>query len=65
MTENLHHLRSSSMNLRIAFPESKKELRVRHQDLITLCQEGLGVGGFAQLFWTVAVGLKYEDPKHD
>ncbi len=61
MTENHHHLRSSSMNLRIASPASKKELRARRQGLITLGQEGLGVGGFAQLFWTVAVGLKYED----
>ncbi len=63
MTENLHHLRSSSMNLRIAFSASKKELRVRHQGLTTLCQEGLGVGGFTQLFWTVTVGLKNEDPE--
>ncbi len=36
---------------------------MRCQGLITLHQEGLGVGGFVQLFWTVAVGLKYEYPK--
>ncbi len=49
------------MNLRIASPATKKELRARRQGSITLHQEGLGVGGFALLFWTVVVGLKYDD----
>ncbi len=33
----------------------------RHQKLMVLHQQGTEVGGFAQTFWTLAVGLDYNE----
>ncbi len=61
MTENLDHHRSSSMGFRIVHPSTKKELKARRQALAAYCQNGAAISGFAQMFWTLAVGLQFKD----
>ncbi len=46
------------MGIQILPPASKKERKARLQMLAALCQQGMGVGGLAQTFWTLAVGLE-------
>ncbi len=46
------------MGIRILPPASKKERKARLQMLAALRQQGMGVGGLAQTFWTLAVGLE-------
>ncbi|XP_067270743.1 calphotin-like [Pseudorasbora parva] len=49
------------MSIRILPPANLRERVARHRCLSALRQEGLGIGGFAQFFWTMAVGLDYND----
>ncbi|XP_067300869.1 calphotin-like [Pseudorasbora parva] len=49
------------MSIRILPPANLRETVARHRCLSALRQEGLGIGGFAQFFWTMAVGLDYND----
>ena len=53
--------RSSGVGFRIGSPATMEERRGRVRNLTTLHQEGREVGGLAQLFWTLAVGLGYND----
>ncbi len=46
------------MGIRILPLASKKERKARLQMLAALRQQGMGVGGLAQTFWTLAVGLE-------
>ncbi|ROJ29252.1 hypothetical protein DPX16_13696 [Anabarilius grahami] len=49
------------MGIQITPPATIKERMDRLENLITLKQRGHQVGGLAQLFWTLAVGLGYND----
>ncbi len=49
------------MDLRISPPATRKEQMARHWALMALRQQCMEVGGFAQTFWTFAVGLEYND----
>ncbi|XP_067236738.1 melanocortin receptor 4-like [Chanodichthys erythropterus] len=49
------------MGSRITPPATVRERMDRLENLLTLKQQGNEVGGFAQLFWTLAVGLGYND----
>ena len=53
--------RSSGVRFQICSPATMEERRGRFQNLTTLRQKGSEVGGLAQLFWTMAVGLGYND----
>ncbi len=46
------------MGIRILPPASKKEQKARLRMLADLRQQGMQVGGLAQTFWTLAVGLE-------
>ncbi len=46
------------MGIRILPPASKKERKARLRMLADLRQQGIKVGGFAQTFRTLAVGLE-------
>ncbi len=61
VTENLDHHRSSSMGFRNVHPSTKKELKARRQALAAYRQNGAAISGFAQMFWTLAVGLQFKD----
>ncbi len=52
------------MGIRIIPPSTRKERRARLQALAALCQEGLGVGCLAKLFWTMAAGLELNNAEH-
>ncbi|XP_026098588.1 uncharacterized protein LOC113069639 [Carassius auratus] len=54
-------LRSSGVGLRVRSPASVEERRARFQNLATLRQKESEVGGLAQMFWTMAVGMGYND----
>ena len=53
--------RSSGVGFRIGSPATMEERRGRFRNLTTLRQRGSEVGGLAQLFWTMAVGMGYND----
>ncbi len=46
------------MGIQILPPASKKEQKARLRMLADLRQQGMQVGGLAQTFWTLAVGLE-------
>ena len=54
-------LRSSGVGFRIRSPATMEERRGRLRNLTTLRQRGREVGDLAQAFWTMAVGLGYND----
>ncbi len=49
------------MDFEICPPDTLNERMARHQTLMALRQQGTEAGGFAQTFWTLAVGLDYND----
>lgn len=49
------------MDIQISPPATKKEQMARLLALMALRQQGMEVGGFAQTFWTIAVGLNYNE----
>ncbi len=49
------------MDREICPPATLKERMARHQKLMALHQQGTEAGGFAQTFWTLAVGLNYDE----
>ncbi|XDV26903.1 hypothetical protein PO909_030523 [Leuciscus waleckii] len=51
----------SRMSIKILPPANMRERMARHRGLIALRQDGSEVGFFAQFFWTMSVGLDYND----
>lgn len=49
------------MSFRILPPVNALKRQARHQGLTALCQQGSDVGAFAHMFWTMAMGLDYND----
>ena len=49
------------MSIKVLPPANMQERLARHCSLTALRQDGLGVGGFAQMFWTWSRGLDYND----
>ncbi len=51
--------RGAALRIRCASP--LRERTAQHQRLMALRQQGMEVGGFAQTFWTLTVGLDYNE----
>ncbi len=49
------------MGIRVLPPATGKEWLARFRQLMALRQKGSEIGGFAQLFWSLALGLGYND----
>ncbi len=49
------------MDHEICPPVTLRERTAQHQRLMALRQQGTEVGGFAQTFWTLTVGLDYNE----
>ncbi len=49
------------MDNQVLPPATGKERFARFRQFMTLRQQGSEIGGFAQLFWSLALGLGYND----